>query len=292
MYTVSIEDLNNTNILNNKLLLHPSENYIVTSITGLAPPPSNVVGTAIPATDGQTLNSHRINERDIVLTIYINNPVGTNRVALYKFLSTKRHVQLMIDSGAREAVISGYVESFECDLFSSRQYAQVSIKCLEPYFEDINSTQTELADTEKKFQFAFKIPDPPQTVFSERTSLTDAQFTCLGDVPTGCEIELSFEGDYSGIVMITDTMRNRSMRLKYDFKEDDVLKINTNPGRKSIRLVRDGKTTNLISSLIENSTWITVYRGINGIAVTTPDNSSAISLISGYMAFYNKYMGV
>ena len=151
MYVVSVENLDDKNIFTNTLVLHPSENYIVTAIEGLAPPPANVTGTVLTSADGQTLNSYRINERNIVLTIYINNPIGTNRLKLYEFLHTKRHVQIMIDSGAREAVISGYVESFECDLFSNRQYAQVSIKCLDPYFEDINSTQTELSTTEKQF---------------------------------------------------------------------------------------------------------------------------------------------
>lgn len=292
MYTVSIEDLNNTNILNNKLLLHPSENYIVTAIEGLAPPPANLAGTALPATDGQLLNSYRINERNIVLTIYINNPISTNRLKLYEFLHTQRHVRVMIDSGARKAVISGYVESFECDLFSSRQYAQVSIKCLEPYFEDINSTQAELSTTEKQFQFAFTIPDPPQIVFSERTSLADTQFTCLGDVPTGCTMELYFSGDYSGIVRIADTVRNTSLRVNYDFKSEDTLKINTNTGWKSVRLVRDGVTTNIITAFVYQSTWTTVYPGTNGITVTTPDDSSAIVLIDGWLTFYNKYMGV
>lgn len=292
MFELSIQDLSNDDMLTNTLQLTPSTDYTVTGIDGLAPPPANVVGASLTSTDGQLINVHRIDVRDIVITVYINNPVEINRIKLYDFLHTKQNVRLCFKNGTRDVIIEGYVENFECDLFSMRQVAQITIKCLDPFFMGTTPQHLELFTTEDKFQFAFKIPDPPQMEFSSRTKLADAQFVYNGHVPTGCEIQIQFDSEYNGIIKITDAVQNKSMSINHHFLYQDIVRINTNPGHKNIAITRNGQTSNLINALVDGSTWLTINRGKNSVVVTTPTNKASINVIRSYMTVYNKYLGV
>lgn len=303
MYKLAIAQLDDSSMPTKDgiITLHPSKDYTVAAVDGLAPPPANVVGTPLTSADGQTLNIHRIDARDIVITVYINNPVEKNRLKLYRIAHTKRHVQLNFKNGARDVHINGYIENIECDIFSMRQVAQITIKCLAPYFRDAKETHMVLNDTSQKFKFSFKIKDRPRSIFSNRTDLTDAQFEYQGDVPTGCEMVLKFKRDISDRVRITDTVTNTAMTINFAFKKGDILNINTHTGHKKITYKRGGKTHNLISSLLDGSTWVVLRPGINGIAVTTHVLDSKTNKyvmtdkakqIDGTLKFRNKYLGV
>lgn len=313
MYQLEIAPLYNGKIdIFNQLILNPNKNYTVASIDGLAPPPANVTGMPLMSTDGQIINVHRIDVRDIVITVYINNPVRENRIALYNVLHTKQNVRLRfsnvnynfgnmsgnavqeekLNRGIRDVYIDGYVENFECDLFSMRQVAQITIKCLDPYFRDTVNRQTILSITNKKFEFSFKIADPPGRYVSERTELSDTQFKYLGDAPTGVEIEMDLKNSFTGAIKITDTVRNKSLSINHTWEFHDTLKINTNPGYRNITLVRKGKSQNLINALVDGSTWISIEPGTNSIAVTTPGNKGQVKTIDAYMSIRNKYLGV
>lgn len=116
------------------------DRYQLINVDGLQPPSVSVNSTPVAAADGSIFNSARIGTRNIVLQIRINGDVESNRLDLYKYFAVKEKIELRFVTKSREVKISGYVENVECPLFTNSEIMQISIICLNPYFQDVNST--------------------------------------------------------------------------------------------------------------------------------------------------------
>ena len=115
MYTAKIENVNGEVML----LTNKESKYQVISITGLNPPKAQINTTPIVGLDGAKFNSSKLETRNIVITIRLNGDVEANRQALYNFFVTKKWCRFYYTNGSRNVYIDGYIDSVECDLFSS-----------------------------------------------------------------------------------------------------------------------------------------------------------------------------
>lgn len=110
-------------------------NFCIYKIDGLAPPGATLNFSTIANVDGEVYNSGRINKRNIVLYIKMFPDVEQNRNALYEHFPLGKVVRIYFRNGLHDVYIDGYVETFECDLFSNNEAAQVSIICNDPILE-------------------------------------------------------------------------------------------------------------------------------------------------------------
>lgn len=260
--------------------------FLIKSITGLGPAKANVNTTEVSTNDGSLFNSARLSQRNIVLDMVIINTVyGESiedlRQKSYKYFPLKKSVELTIETDNRYVKTTGYVESNEPNIFSSQEGTQISIICPDPYFysagEDGNNV-TNFYSIDPMFEFPFSNEslDEPLLVFGEIQIKTEGVITYHGDSEIGVMIYIHAIGPATNIniyntetreVMRINTEKISSLTGKGIVASDDIV-INTAKGEKSITLIREGVSYNILNCLDKNTDWFTLAKGDNIFAFT------------------------
>ena len=271
MFTLKVEN-DRGEVLN----LTSNPDYTVYNINGLTPPQATV-STSVNATmDGSSVNNVRVEKRNIVIYTTINGSVEAKRINLYKYFPVKRNVKLYFSNGTRDTVIEGVVELIECNLFSNRQIAQISIICPKPYFKSVDQLVTNFSDINKLFAFPFSIPESG-IEFSAITSNIRKSIINVGDVPTGVIMELVANGTVVNPV-IYDVLKRTHMALNFTMQPSDKIIINTNVGEKSVSLVRNGVSTNILGNMVHDSDWFTLESGDNVFTYDTESGNNNLQI--------------
>lgn len=260
--------------------------FLIKSITGLGPAKANVNTTEVSTNDGSLFNSARLSQRNIVLDmVFINTVYGESiedlRQKSYKYFPLKKSVELTIETDNRYVKTTGYVESNEPNIFSSQEGTQISIICPDPYFysagEDGNNvTNFYSIDPIFEFPFSNESLDEPLLVFGEIQIKTEGVITYRGDSEIGVMIYIHAIGPATNIniyntetreVMRINTEKISSLTGKGIVASDDIV-INTAKGEKSITLIREGVSYNILNCLDKNTDWFTLAKGDNIFAFT------------------------
>lgn len=260
--------------------------FLIKSITGLGPAKANVNTTEVSTNDGSLFNSARLSQRNIVLDmVFINTVYGESiedlRQKSYKYFPLKKSVELTIETDNRYVKTTGYVESNEPNIFSSQEGTQISIICPDPYFysarEDGNNV-TNFYSIDPMFEFPFSNEslDEPMLIFGEIQIKTEGVITYHGDSEIGVMIYIHAIGSATNIniyntetreVMRINTEKISSLTGKGIVASDDIV-INTAKGEKSITLIREGISYNILNCLDKNTDWFTLAKGDNIFAFT------------------------
>lgn len=260
--------------------------FLIKSITGLGPAKANVNTTEVSTNDGSLFNSARLSQRNIVLDLVFINTVYREsiedlRQKSYKYFPLKKSVELTIETDNRYVKTIGYVESNEPNIFSSQEGTQISIICPDPYFysagEDGNNV-TNFYSIDPMFEFPFSNEslDEPLLIFGEIQIKTEGVITYHGDSEIGVMIYIHAIGPATNIniyntetreVMKINTEKISSLTGKGIVASDDIV-INTAKGEKSITLIREGVSYNILNCLDKNTDWFTLAKGDNIFAFT------------------------
>lgn len=259
--------------------------FAITNITGLGPGKATINSTEISTTDGALFNSARLSARNIVFSIrYMwKDTIEDARQLSYRYFPIKSKVTLLFKTDNREAEIDGYVESNEPDIFSSEEGAEISIICPNPFFYSRESATTVFSGVEPGFEFPFSNEDLylPLLEMGKIENATDKVVIYDGDAETGVRITIHAVGAAENITIYNIGTREM-MRLDTDRLQtftgsgivagDDII-ICTIPGEKSITLLREGVTTNILNCLDRNSDWFKLAKGDNVFAYTAETGS-------------------
>lgn len=238
-----------------------SEAYTVYKITGLNPPAVTINTTSNATTDGMTVNSKRVDKRNIVIYAYINGDVETNRIALYKYFPSKQTVKIYFSNGSRDVYIEGEVETIEIDPFAQRQRAQISILCPQPYFLAVEEIITSFSAISALFEFPFSIAKSGVEISAITTNIRKS-IVNEGDIESGIIIRLFAIGDVVNPV-IYDVLRKTYIKLNFTMQTNDEIVINTHAGKKRITLIRYGVEYNIMGNMVADSSWLTLFPGDN-----------------------------
>ena len=258
------------------LPLTGNKNYAVYKIEGLNPPQASINSSVNATTDGMVINSTRIENRNIVIYMTIEGDVEANRINLYKYFPVKKTVTLYFSHDSRDVYIKGVVELIECDLFSNKQVAQISIICPKPYFKDVDTLITSFSDVTSLFEFPFAI-DKSGTEISTAVKHTRKKIINSGDIETGAIIEIYAIGTVVNPV-IYNTLERTNMSFNITMQPSDKIVINTNAGEKSITLVRNGISTNALGYMRKDSTWFSLTAGDNAFAYDCDSGSENLQV--------------
>lgn len=258
-----------------QLELTHNEAYVITDIDGIDPPDAVINTTRNANADGSVYNSSYVDNRTITITLAINGPAEANRIQLYQFFKAKYPVRLYYKNATRDVYIDGYVQNISIDFFNKKQIAQITIICPNPFFNGVSDSITEFGTVEGLFTFPFNIGDPPGAIEFSRILLNEETNVINGgDIDSGALIELRAMGE-----VVTPGIYNVETRetfiINVTMQEGDLITINTKKKEKSVTLLRDGVTTNLIGSLASGSSWLQLEPGDNTFIVsadTFPEN--------------------
>lgn len=271
MYSLKVE-----NDRGNTLELTNNPNYTVFKIEGLNPPHATINSSVNTTTDGSNINSVRLENRNIVIYMTMEGDIEANRINLYKYFPVKKTVKLYFSNESRDIFIEGTVEIIECDLFSQKQVAQISIICPKPYFKDVENLVTIFSDVSRLFEFPFSITKSGVEI-SAITTNQRRSIINTGDIETGVIIKLFATGTVVNPV-IYDVLKRTQIKLNFNMLASDTVVINTNVGEKSIELIRDGLTYNAMGYMAQDSTWFKIEAGDNVFTYDADSGNSNLQI--------------
>ena len=259
------------------LNLSTSPIYNVYKVTGLQPPAVAINSSVNATTDGTTVNSLRTNARNIVLYMTLEGDVEKSRINLYRYFPLKRRITLYFKNGSRNVCIEGYVEVIECDQFTKKQIAQISLLCPQPYFKDVDELISHFNEVSAYFQFPFSMP-AEGIELSRITANIRKSIINTGDVESGLIIDMYAVGEVVNPA-IYDTFKRTFIKLNFTMQKGDRVVINTNAGAKSIVLTRSGANINIMGYMSPDSTWLTLGAGDNVFTYSADNDTSNLQLI-------------
>lgn len=296
-----------------------SSGFQVAGIDGLGPPKADIFMTSIAAYDGSTFNSSRVDSRNIVIRlVYFGDNIEELRHKSYTFFPTRRNVTLRFKNDTREVEIAGYVESNEVAIFSKMEGSVISIVCPEPWFLSTKTSDTEqtFSNVESSFEFEyytteagiqkFEIKpyggDPVSDELGEyryielstMSPINSGTIRYDGDMEVGITIRLKILGSCGDLVIYNGSTIERMIvstsiigRITGNqLKAGDELFITTMQGRKTARLLRNGKYSNVIAAINKTSNWFKLTRGDNLFIVTSNSGAGNVEMSVANQTLY------
>ena len=173
--------------------------------------------------DGGSVTGIRLGARTIRLVYSIVGDPETARARIYEVYEPKRSGTLRLTARDKDVTIQGYVSQVDCDLWSSKQEATVTLTCPDPWFYSVEE-QTYEPDSANQW-----------TITQNRGSSVGfvAQVGCWGYVRYGDE----------------------SQRLAWDCSSvlpaDAVLTLDMREGHRDLYIETDGVRTSYLQYVTE-----------------------------------------
>lgn len=280
MYTLNVK-----NDKGEVLSLSSNEDYTVYRVEGLAPPKITINSSVNTTQDGKVINSTRMETRNIVIYLAIEGDIEANRIKLYRYFPPKKTITIYFSNGSRDVYIDGVVELIECDLFSNKQIAQISVICPKPYFKDVEVLTTAFSDVSSLFSFPFAIEKEGIEISAITTNIRKL-IVNTGDVSTGIIIELFATSGQVVNPVIYDVLNRTKIKLNVTLLQSDLIRINTNVGEKSIELIRSGVSSNAMGYMSPDSTWLHMGTGDNTFTYECESGGSNLQITFRTTALY------
>lgn len=264
-----------------KLVLREPERtgLLVGKVEGLGPSKANIITTDISTNDGSRFNTARLDKRNIVMTLlFVDNihheSVEDLRQKSYKYFPIKKNVELVIETDNRRMKTTGYVESNEPNIFSSQEGTQISIVCPDPYLYSVgenNETIFYSVDPMFEFPFSNESLSEPLLVMGNIHLITEGVVVYKGDAEVGITIRIHAIGPAvnpsvynieTKEKMAIDSSKLEALTGSGIIAKDDII-ITTMKGNKTITLIRDGVSYNILNCLGKNVDWFTLTKGDN-----------------------------
>ena len=230
--------------------------FAINAIEGLSPADATINTSQGAYIDGALFNSSKVNMRTLQIAFAVEKNAAENRIKIYGVLKPKQFVRAYYKSKTRNVYIDGYVQSVHLSHYEKKQICTVTILCPRPFFKDADLVTEELGATHGLFHFPFWSTETPKEIvfgFIDPTGYIEIENN--GDVQTGLIFELH-AADTIENPKIIDYNTGDFMQLNTIMQPSDTIIIDTNPGEKTITLIRDGIETNLFNSLARGSTWL------------------------------------
>lgn len=134
--------------------------FHLVNIEGIYGIESNIITSQNTTIDGSTYQGATAKERNIILTIEMDDNYEKNRNMLYKCFPLKRPGTLAYSEADKTKVIEYRVESIIPGATTGkvRDYT-ISLKCTEPYFKDLTDIEVIMASWVSATTFPLRLPE-------------------------------------------------------------------------------------------------------------------------------------
>lgn len=275
-------------------LNNPGESgFVIANVTGISPGRANINISEITTYDGGLFNSAQIPFRSINLQLIYYwgvNTIEELRHESYKYFPLKEKITLEIQTDTRLASITGYVETNDVSIFSSIESSNITINCPDPYFYDSEGSGVQVtvsSNIEGAFEFPFSNESLTEDliVFGDIRDYSERTVVYKGDASIGCTISIHAIGPVSNLMIYNvttreifkiDTTKLEQMTGSGIVAFDDII-IHTEKGSKSVTLLRNGVSTNILNAVDRSSDWISLIPG-NNIFTISADDQGALNV--------------
>lgn len=272
---------------------------LIRNIEGLGPPTADINMTELAANDGGIFNTSRVGSREIVMSFQFitDELVEDIRLMTYRYFPQKKNVTFEIETDRRKCKTVGYVESNEPDIFSKTEGCQVTLLCPNAHFESMDSQIVSFKSVDPEFQFPFS-NNSLQVKLLKMGTINPSYSKELfydGDAETGLTIHIRMTGEVRQLSIYNATDGAAAMSiddgiLEYltgsKFVTGDELTIVTKKGERSVTLVRQGISYNILNAFKRPIEWMTITHGNNYFAYAAVEGIQNMDFSIEYSVLY------
>lgn len=251
----------------------PTDSIILEKIEGLGPPDVDLF-MGDYARDGGVYGGRRVPPRSLTITMGLNpnyvddETVDGLRLLLYKafmdpFVGDDGLSLILHDDVRDDRFVQGYVDKFDGDIFSDDTTAQISMRCPNPYIQDVDTT--DLTASGPTFPFTYE-----------------------GSAETGMIITAEMT---VGAALVTLDLNGTKMFLDYTFLDNDIVTVDTRRGQRRIQVTRSGVTTDILYSLTPDSTWLELHSVSNTLKVYGATEATVVANLTD-ISFRGQHWGI
>lgn len=277
--------------------------FYIRSISGLGPAKATVNVIENATMDGASYNSAHVNSRNIVMNLgfMFSSDIEEIRHKSYKYFPLKKRVTIQIETDTRICETYGYVESNDPDIFSNGETTQISIICPESYFYEAGPNSKNIvifSGTEPAFEFEFSNEslNDNTIIFGRIINEVEKVILYSGDIEVGVNMYIHALGNASNISiynlstsekMVINTEKLKTfLGTEHEIIARDDIVISTFKGRKSITLIRDGESYNIINCLDRYPDWFKLIPGDNIFTYKADKGSENLQFEVEYVKAY------
>ena len=261
-----------------------TDNNYRTTVSGLNPANAVINTSTIASSDGSVINSARVDNKNIVLTVVLQNNVEAARLVLYNVFHTKQDIRLYVKTGQRYVYIDGKVENIELDHFSNPQTAQISLLCPFPFFKDVYEKTIESLSVDALFQFPFSVCESG-IPFSEFSQIVFVTLFNDGEINGGINLEFEAQGVVVNPIVYS-VATHGAIGIMATLNKGDRVIVNTIKGMKSVTGFINGQEVNYIRYLNKNPEWFQLSQGENYYTINAESGIENLNVIFRYSDIY------
>lgn len=299
-----IRNIKVTNYLGESITLmlrNPEQSgFFIKDVDGLGPAKSNINTTESLTIDGSNYNSARLTSRNIVFNLGYYYGLGETveeiRLKSYKYFPIKKPVTIEITNDFRTAAVLGYVESNEPNIFSKDSGGIISVICPSAYFYDLEVIETIFSGIQPLFEFPFENPSLTEKLIEFSNILQDTRKTVFydGDIETGVIIEVHMSGSVNdltlynitgGQILALDSAEIIALTGS-DLVANDTVIVTTLKSSKSVYLIRDGVSYNILNAVTVTGGWFIITTGDNVFTFTANSGEQFVQMKVSHRILY------
>ena len=235
-----------------------------TTAAGLTPPTGSVFTADLATKNGSIYNGSKINNRNIVLTIYpAGRDIEAARLELYRVFKLAKYIRLQIETGSRACSIEGYIEDTPAEDDTPAQNLQISIICPDPLLRALT-----------------------ETTASNIAAATETTVNNAGDYETGAVFTITATGACEGLT-ITNTTTGQTFGINVTLASGDKIELTTMQGQKSLVLTRSGQDpVNALNLMTAGSAWPILNPGANKVQFDATSGGANATMAVRFSALY------
>ena len=232
--------------------------FDLSHIEGLTKYAGNLSSSTSAGADGDTITNAQALPRDIVLDLTIKDGVNVQSAidVIKSVVKPKKKATLFWN----DKTIEGVASDIDAPRFAEKVVLQISLHCSNPWWQNVQSVITEIAESISLAHFAMSFLIDDEGVVKSLP---------LGEIDLNCTKSFNNDGDVAvgmdlSIVAIGDVVNPSLRRNNGDFigcnvtlHEGDEIKITTHKGRKTITI--NGE--NAINKIMRGSSFMQIETG-------------------------------
>lgn len=247
---------------NNTIDLINTSNLVITGYEGLDQPTSEVITLQNPNLRGTQYQRSQISDRQVSLSFAVYNVENTRYQLMNVFKSGEKGI-LTLKNDFREGEIECYFEEMVFGKFNNPTTCTIFLRCPNPYFTGLEEIVNELGNAINMFVLEAYIPEEG-IILGELTQDHIETITNDSDIEIGLNIEI-IATDTVVNPAVYNLTTNQFIGINRTLNIGEVLLISTKTGQKRVVVNNNGSITNVINTLMPNSSFFQLKRGDNEI---------------------------
>ena len=275
------------------LSLTKEQGITLIKVTGLEPVKASLTTQQNIGTNGVSIINVCTAGRSITLNLALEGTSPqTARRKIYEVATPTEKVILLIYTEGRAYKATGYVEAVQVDTWSTLQPVQIDVLCSSPYLESVNSTLKIGTNAQPKFKFPFHTDKNSEDIlyFGEKQDVVQTVIQYDGEIPTGAIFSIIASEPMTNPV-ITNLVSGHSLGITGSLAKDEELRICTETGSKSIKIVNrlTGAERNALKMKASAFDWLKIEQGENILILSATQGAQTAVFTVEYS---EKFVGV